>query len=395
MDFPKLLTDVPKKVENKDLDNILAYTVRQEVINLAGGLPDPSVFPHEQLRDIAERVLKENFDKALQYSPATGVPEFKKEIVSYLSRGLGITGITEDQILVSSGSQEALFALAMTTVSPGDYVFTENPTYYVAVSVFRAFDSVLSGAPIVKGQLNVDLLEGKVKETPPERRKLVYVMPNAQNPTGASMSEETKKHLLEVAERYDLTIVEDDPYSLINYEGKTPRPLKAMDKENRVIYMSTMSKVLAPGLRLGWMVADPYLVKAVTNVKQVIDLNTNTLSQYVAAYALKSRVIENNLENVRRVYTSKRNAMVDELSEVFKDKVEFVKPESGMFVFALFKGVNTRTALEKAIANSVLYLPGDSLYVSDPQYNSARLNFTYPSEDKIREGVRRLKKTFY
>ena len=394
MNPQELLTDVPKRVENPDLNNILAYTVKPDVINLAGGLPDPAVFPSEPLRDIAERVLKENYAAALQYSPATGVPEFKREIISFLSRNLGVEA-KEDQLLVTSGSQEALFALAMSIFRPGDVVFTENPTYYVAVSLFKAFEAVPVGAPMPSGQLDVNVLERKIKEVEPKRRKLIYVMPNAQNPTGASMTEETKRHLLEVAERYGLPVVEDDPYGMINYEGKSPRPLKAMDRNNQVIYMSTMSKVLAPGLRLGWMIGDKELVNAVSNVKQVIDLNTNTLSQYVAAYALRGRVIENNLNNIKRVYTSKRNAMVDELRDSFGDRTDFVKPESGMFVFSFFKGVNTRESLKEAVKRSVLYLPGDALYVSDPRYDAARLNFTYPSEDKIKEGIRRLRQAFY
>ena len=395
MNIRDLLTDLPRKVENPDLDKILAYTVRRDIISLAGGLPDPAVFPHEQLREIAETVLREDYAGALQYSPASGIPEFKRELISFMSRNLGINGVKDEEIMVSSGSQEALFVLAMSTLRTGDAVFTENPTYYVAVSLFKAFDAKLVGSPIVKGQLDVDSLEKKVKAVPPERRKLVYVMPNAQNPTGASMSEETKRYLLEVAERYDMTVVEDDPYSLINYEGKTPRPLKAMDKSGRVIYMSTMSKVLAPGLRLGWMVGDEGLIRELVKVKQVIDLNTNTLSQYVAARALKTKVIEGNIEKVKRIYTSKRNVMVDELNDSFKDRAEFVKPESGMFVFSFFKGVNTRALLERAVEKGVLYLPGDALYVADVRYDAARLNFTLPPEDKIREGVRRMKEAFY
>ncbi|WP_229657519.1 aminotransferase-like domain-containing protein [Thermogymnomonas acidicola] len=387
-------TEYVSRATNEDLERILAYAGRPGMISLAGGLPDPSVFPREELSEIAGMVIGEMGQDALQYSAAMGVPKLRERISRYMEEELGIGGQGPDSVLVTTGSQESLFSISMSLLREGDAVFTENPTYFVAYTVFREFGARVRPSPMEEDGIDTHSLEAAVRSEEPGRRKFIYVMPVAQNPTGASMGEEKKRHILEIASQYDLMVIEDDPYGLINYSGARPRPLKSMDGEGRVIYLSTFSKVLAPGLRIGWAAGDPGLLSSVSRVKQLIDLNTNTLSQYICSEALERRLIQRNIGRVVEAYRRKRDWMDQALRSEFGDRVSYVLPDSGMFIFARFQGVDTRKMVMRAVESGVLYLPGDSTFVSDPDYSTARLNFSYPGREEISEGIRRLGRVF-
>ncbi len=377
---------------NEDLDRILQNVNQKGLISFAGGLPDPSVFPIEELKIITAGILEKYGANALQYGSTYGVPELINGIKGFMKDKLKVKVKEDDKVLITNGSQEGLFSVTSTFINPGEYVITENPTYFVAVSVFKAINARVTGVPITPKGIDTYKLEERVRKlaNEGEKVKLIYVMPNCHNPTGISMSDETKKHLLEIASKYDLLVLEDDPYSLINYEGNDPIPLKAYDKDDRVIYMSTFSKILSPGLRLGWLFGNSEIIDKIMTSKQIVSLNTSNLVQYIAFEALSKGIVENTIRRVTNVYRRKRDVMKEAFKEYLGSLVNFENPQSGMFFFVKFNNVNTRKLLEGAIKAGVMYLPGDITYVEAPDYTTARFNFTYPNEEKIVEGIRRL-----
>jgi len=221
--------------------------------------------------------------------------------------------------------------------------------------------------------------------------KFIYVIPTCQNPTGISMSIDRRKHLMELASKYDLLIVEDNPYSYFLFDGIYVPPLKSMDTENRVVYMSTFSKIIAPGIRVGWVVGDKDLIRWIAMAKQAVDLHTSTLSQYIALEALRRGIIERNIPKIREAYKVKRDAMLDALAKYMPEQVTWTRPIGGMFVWASAQGIRTEDMLPMAVSKyKVAYVPGKSFYPDEDVHTSMRLNFTYPSVDMIYEGIRRL-----
>lgn len=383
------LSNFVLKATNEDLDRILQNVNNASLISFAGGLPDPSIFPSIEIGYIAYEAIQKNPISALQYGSTYGVPDLIEEIKKFMKDKLKIKINDDEKVLVTNGSQEALFSITSTFINPGDYVITENPTYFVATSVFKAFNSKIVGVNVNSNGIDVYKLEEKIKKLN-TKPKFLYVMPNCHNPMGVMMDEESKKHLIEIANKYDLLVIEDDPYSLINYEGKTPIPLKAYDSEERVIYMSTFSKILSPGLRLGWIYGNKKVVDKIAISKQIISLNTSTLVQHIAAEALRRGIVEKTIEKVIEVYKHKRDIMISAFEQYIGNIIEYEKPQSGMFFFVKFNNINTRDLLSYAIKSGVMYLPGDITFVEDTDFTTARLNFTYPSESMIIEGMRRL-----
>ncbi len=368
--------------------------IGRDVISLGGGIPDPSSFPIEDLREIFNHILLNESGKALQYGVTEGVYELREE----LARFVGRRGIKAEanNVLVTVGSQESIELLARILVDPGDIVVTENPTYLAALQVFRVYRPRLIGVPLDDEGMRVDLLEEKLRELRSQGRrvKMVYTIPTCQNPTGISMSDEKRKRLVELAEEYDFLIVEDDPYSYFLFEDVDRRLLKSMDDTGRIIYLSTSSKILAPGLRIGWTVADETIVSQMAMAKQAVTLHTPTLSQYVLLEALKRGVIEKQLPLLRRLYREKRDAMLKALDEHMPENVEWTKPLGGMFIWLKTpEKLDMKKLLPEALTKyKVGYVPGSAFHVDGGGHNTARLSYTYPPMDDIREAVARLAK---
>jgi len=378
-----------------EVREILALTENRKVLSLAGGLPGPEVFPKEDLARIASRVVEELGDSALQYSPTLGVMPFREAVADFV-RSKGVKVLSDDRVAVTTGSQEAIYLLAMTLINPKDAIIVESPTYLAALNVFRYYGAEFVSVPLDENGMKTELLEDKIKEAKSKglNVKLVYTVATCHNPTGVIMPDDRRKELLEVASKYDLLVIEDDPYSFFVFDEVPFTPLKTIDSEGRVIYLGTFSKILAPGLRLGYMVADRQITRMVELAKQMVDLHSSTLSQYIALYALKEGVVERTIQKARVVYREKRDIMVESLEKYMPEGSHWFKPRGGLFAFIyLPDGVDTSDMLPMAIERGVAYVPGRSFFSDGSGVNAMRINFSYLPPDKLREGIRLIAET--
>jgi 2-aminoadipate transaminase len=396
-DYTKYYSRLAQSIKASEVRELLAViSRRREVISLAGGIPDPEIFPKKQLAEIASYVIREYGDIALQYSETKGVPLVRETICDFLQKRKGIRCIEED-VLITSGSQMALDLIARVLIDPGDVVITENPTYLAAIGAFKNAGASFIGIPIDDRGMKTEILEEKLRSMSDEERrraKFIYTIPIAQNPAGVSMSRDRKKHLLEIASMYDLLIVEDDPYSFLVFEEGVDRStIKSMDSEERVIYLGTVSKILAPGLRIGWIVGHSDVVRKVELLKQYTDLHTSTLTQLITAEAIKRGVVDEVISQAVPRYRAKRDTMLKAIRDYFPDYTWYSKPIGGMFVFTyVFKDeFDAGKLLPKAIDEyKVAYVPGGSFHVDGTGKNSMRLNFSYPTHEQIEMGIERI-----
>jgi 2-aminoadipate transaminase len=387
-----LLSSRTKFMAASEIRELLRWATA-DVISFGGGMPDPSTFPVEDIAKIVSYVLEAYPHRALQYGPTEGVAELRQEIAKFSESYAGIKARPEN-IIVTVGSQEALELLGRVFIDPGDVVITENPTYMAALQAWRVYQPKLVGVPMDEHGMVVETLEETVKRLRAEgaRIKFVYTIPTAQNPSGLTMTQDRRKYLLEVAERYDLLVVEDDPYSYFLFEPIQVSPIKALDKSDRVIYLSTASKIFAPGFRLGWVIAGEEVVRWFNLAKQALNLNTSNFVQYIFLEGLRRNVVLKNLPHVRELYKRKRDAMLAALETYMPPGVSWTRPSGGMFIWATVPPhIDTRELLKVAASQyKVAFIPGHGFFVDQSVRNAMRLNFTYPSFEQINEGIRRL-----
>ncbi|MDT7874693.1 MAG: PLP-dependent aminotransferase family protein [Pyrobaculum sp.] len=392
MKIGDLLSSRTKFMTASEIRELLRWATA-DVISFGGGMPDPSTFPVEDIAKIVSYVLEAYPHRALQYGSTEGVVELRQEIAKFSESYAGIKTRPEN-IIVTVGSQEALELLGRVFIDPGDVVITENPTYMAALQAWRVYQPKLVGVPMDEHGMVVETLEETVKRLRAEgaRIKFVYTIPTAQNPSGLTMTQDRRKYLLEVAERYDLLVVEDDPYSYFLFEPIQVSPIKALDKSDRVIYLSTASKIFAPGFRLGWVIADEEVVRWFNLAKQALNLNTSNFVQYIFLEGLRRNVVLKNMPHVRELYKRKRDAMLAALETYMPPGVSWTRPSGGMFIWATVPPhIDTRELLKVAVSQyKVAFIPGHGFFVDQSVRNAMRLNFTYPTFEQINEGIRRL-----
>lgn len=394
--FDELLNPRVKKIRASEIRELLKLVKKsKDIISLAGGLPDPRYFPKEELAEITRNIIMKYGEYSLQYSETKGVYEVRKALSDFLYRTKGFKADPED-ILMTSGSQEGIHMLAEAFITPGDKVITESPTYLAALGAFRLAGADVVGIKIDDHGMRTIALEDVLKRlcALDIKPKFIYTIPVAQNPGGVTMSIDRKKHLLELASKYDLLVIEDDPYSFFLFDKNADATsLKALDKEDRVIYMSTASKILAPGIRLGWIVIPKDLTRRLELLKQYIDLHSPTLNQYILAEAIRIGLIERHVSKIAKIYKEKRDAMLKALDEFFPEYTWYSRPIGGFFVFTyVFKeGFDARRLLDQALKKyKVAYVPGQGFHPDGTGANSMRLNYSYPKIEQIWEGIRRL-----
>ncbi|MGC9181665.1 PLP-dependent aminotransferase family protein [Thermogladius sp.] len=394
--YDKFYSRLAVGIKASDIRELLAIIKhRKDVISFAGGIPDPKLFPKSELADIAREVILKYGDDALQYSETKGLIELREILSDFMRRTKGIQTDAED-LIITTGSQQALDIVARGMIDPGDVVVTENPSYLAAIGAFKIAGARLVGVEMDEHGMDTYKLEEKLRslKNSGERVKFIYTIPVGHNPAGTSLTLDRKKHIIELAEEYDVMVVEDDPYSYLIYEdGADTTPLKAIDKYGRVVYMSTVSKVLAPGLRIGWIAALDDLTRKFELVKQYLDLHSPTLTQFIVAEAVKKGLIDRVVKVATPYYKSKRDAMLSAMEDYLPDYVDYTKPIGGLFIFVKVnkEGFNTTKLLEVAIAKyKIAYVPGASFFVDGTGHNTMRINFSYPTFDEIYEGVRRL-----
>ncbi len=394
--YEKFYSRVAKSIQASEIRELLAIIKqRQDVISLAGGVPDPRTFPIDYLAKITYDIIKNKGAYALQYSETKGILEVREMLSEFLYKARGIV-VDAENVIITTGSQQGLDLIARALIDPGDVVITENPSYLAALGAFKIRGAELVGIKIDKNGMRTDILEDTVKKLVKEGKKIkfIYTIPVAQNPAGTTMPPERKKHLIEIANKYDILVVEDDPYSYFVFDDTVDvRPVKTWDTEDRVIYMSTISKILAPGLRIGWIAAPKMLTRKLELVKQYMDLHTPTLNQYIVAEAIRSGFILEHANKIAPIYKEKRDAMLKAIKDYFPENVWFTEPVGGFFVFVYVNkpGFDTKKLMKVALDKyKVAYVPGKSFHTDGSGANSMRLSFSFPPPEVIVEGIRRL-----
>lgn len=378
------------QMESSVIREILKVAEQPEVISFAGGLPAPELFPLDEIRAAFTGVLTDGDPSALQYSTTEGYPPLR-EYIAVRMREKGIEA-GPDNILITNGSQQALDLLAKLFVDPGDIVLVEKPSYLGAIQTFRSYQANFGPVPTDDQGMDVEALESAIKKLKP---KMVYLTPTFKNPTGVTMSLERRRAVARLLGRYGVPLVEDDPYGDLRYRGETIPPVKSFDDSGRVIYLSTFSKTIAPGLRLGWIVADHDLIRKLVLAKQGTDLHTGTLVQRAVHRYLEESDVSGHVLAIRREYGRRREVMLEEMRKNFPDCISWTRPDGGMFLWVTMpEHFNTFMLLDRAIKEKVAYVPGAPFYTTGEGHNTMRLNFSNSTPDRIKSGIRRLARLF-
>jgi 2-aminoadipate transaminase len=371
--------------------DLMAITARPEVISLAGGLPDTSTFPPRSFAAQMTKIAQESAAEALQYGPTEGFDETKDCILEVMAAE-GMLPDPED-IIVTTGGQQAIDLVCKTLVDPGDVVICEAPTYPGAVPVFCSYQADVVQIECDQDGMRIDLLEELLEKLRHKGRrpKFVYSVPTFQNPAGVTLSLERRARLVELARANELLVVEDSPYGLLRYGGEALPPLYQLDGGDFVIYLGTFSKILSPGIRLGWAVAPPPVMEKIVLGKQAADLCTSTLTQYfVREYFAEGRWRQ-YIEDLVEIYRGRRDVMLAALREHFPAEATWTKPQGGLFIWATLPDyIDTSDLLAKALRANVAFVPGQGAYVDGRGRHSMRLNFSGVGEEEIREGVQRI-----
>ncbi|MGA2687753.1 MAG: PLP-dependent aminotransferase family protein [Candidatus Korobacteraceae bacterium] len=384
-----------KSVKSSIIRELLKLTQRPEVISFAGGLPAPEVFPVARFQEACQRVLANQATTALQYGPTEGYRPLRELIVAQMGR-YGIVA-TVDNILITSGSQQALDLIAKLLINRGDRILVESPTYLGALQAFDLMGAEYVTVPVDDDGLQTCNMEQALRSGP----KFMYILPNFQNPGGVTLSRKRRDELVELSDRYGIPIIEDDPYGQLRYEGEHISPLVVLDRTNllrdngyklgNVIYLSTFSKVLAPGLRVAWIVAPPDVIAKLVQIKQSTDLHTSTFTQMVVYEAARDGFIDEHVKLIRATYKVRRDAMLSALNDFFPPEVSWTHPHGGLFLWVTMPpGVDSSRLLELALRQNVAFVPGEPFYPNGDTGSHMRLNFSNAAPEQIREGIRRL-----
>ncbi|MDL4841168.1 aminotransferase-like domain-containing protein [Aquibacillus rhizosphaerae] len=366
--------------------DILKVVNKGDVISFAGGMPDENLFPVDAIQGAFNKAITSG-NKALQYGETEGVFELREQLADRMAK----KGINRhpDNILVTSGSQQAIDLFARVMFNPGDIVLTENPTYLAAIQVFESYETnIVAVDSDDDGMIEEDLEEKIVRLKP----KCIYVVPTYSNPGGKVWSLERRKTLLALAKKYHVVIFEDDPYGDIKFDkASSPPSIASMDDNKIVLYTSTFSKTVVPAMRIGWIVGPHQIIRIMAQAKQATDLHTNSISQHALIHLINDFDLDGHIQSLRNTYLERMHVMKDLLEQVKSDDLSYIVPKGGMFFWVnMPKFVNTGELLKTAVDEGVAFVPGAPFYVSNPQQNTMRLNFTNASPEQIKIGMERL-----
>ncbi|MDH4465292.1 MAG: PLP-dependent aminotransferase family protein [Acidovorax sp.] len=383
-------------VETSAIRELFKLLGKPGIISFAGGFPDSAMFDVEGIRAASNAALTEEPGAALQYGATEGYNPLREQLAAFMA-SKGAQDVAADNLIVTTGSQQALDLLGKTLISPGDKVIVEGPTFLATIQCFRLYGAELISAPIDGNGVKTDELEKLIAEHKP---KFVYLIPTFGNPSGAMLSLGRRKAVLEMAVRHNTLVVEDDPYGDLYFGDVPPPSLLALSatvpgSRELLVHCGSLSKVLSPGLRVGWMIAPAELLAKATMCKQFSDAHTSTFAQATAAHYLKAGRMPATLANVRKVYAERAQAMGDALRSELGDAVDFVQPQGGLFVWARLTGAGGKVAdgnvlAKRAIEKGVAFVPGTPFFCAHPDHATFRLSFATADVDRIREGVARL-----
>jgi len=382
-----------RRMQSSAVRELLKLTEKPDLISFAGGLPAPEVFPIAEFREAAERVLTQSGAQSLQYSTTEGCARLREMIVRHTSR-YGIV-VQPENILITSGSQQALDLIGKVFLNSGDRIAVERPTYLGALQAWNAYQAQFLGIAMDDEGMRTDELESVLRSGP----KFLYALPNFQNPTGVTMSLKRRELLIEMADHFGVPIIEDDPYGQLRYEGDHLPSLNVIDARARdgkpfsgnVIYLSTFSKTLAPGLRLAWVVAPAEVILKLVQAKQGTDLHTSTFVQMVAYEIARGGFLDKHVQHIRAVYGARRDAILAALKRHMPPGVRWTKPQGGLFIWTILpEQMSATELLRTAIDERVAFVPGSAFYDDGSGQNTMRLNFSNATPERIEEGIARL-----
>ncbi len=393
MDYTPYFSKNALRMKRSEIRELLKLVNQPDMISLAGGLPAPDVFPVDELKDITDEVLEQEGRKALQYGPTEGDPRLKEELVKLMAKE-GIS-TTPDNILIITASQQGLDLLGKIFIDRKDTVVTESPTYVGAIQAFNAYSAHMETVECDEDGMVPEALDEKLRFLFEKgiKPKFVYLIPDFQNPSGVTLPKERREEILEIAEKYRMIIVEDTPYRQLRFEGKSEPPLKAMDKNGRVISLFTFSKILLPGFRLGWIVAPEKVIEKLVMAKQSADLCTSPFVQAITYRFLKKGSMNKQISLIVDQYRKKRDHMLNMLKRHMPKLkgLKWTKPKGGLFLWVtLPEYMNSRELFVRAVEKKVAFVVGPAFHPHEKCENSLRLNFSYSSFDQIEEGIKRL-----
>lgn len=388
--YTDLYSGATALIKSSEVRDLMSVTGRSDVISFAGGLPYIGGLPAEDIASAMDTVIRESYADAFQYGSTEGSDLLKNMLVEVMAEE-GLRAEPE-HVLVTTGSQQALDLLGRVLINPGDPIVVEGPTYIGALAAFRPADPEFITIPLDDSGMQVELLEAELERRADPPPKFIYVVPSFHNPGGVTLAQGRRVALLELARRRDLLLIEDNPYGMLRFEGEPLEPLAASDRR-RVVYVSTLSKIISPGIRTGWVLAPAPILERLAMFKQGADLCSSSLSQMFAEQFIRQGLWKKNLDNLRPIYRSRRDAMLAGLEEHFPDEARWTRPQGGLFIWVtLPRYLDTAKMLPLAILQKVAYVPGTAFFADGSGAHHLRLNFSYADEDRIAEGTKRLGK---
>jgi 2-aminoadipate transaminase len=394
MDWSLKLSERAKDMKASEIRELLKLMERKRIISFAGGMPLISLIPKRQIADIAEECLLDNASNSLQYCPTEGITMLRECLLG-LVREEGISNIGIENIAVTTASQQGLSLSGQVLIDHGDTIITEEPTYIGAIQAFKSCGANFLTIPLDKNGIKVDILEKELRVAEKKRIniKFIYLIPNFQNPTGLTLSLDRRLKVIELSKTYDVPLIEDDPYGEIRFGVKRLPSLIQLDKDKNTLSLRTFSKILSPGLRLGWVMGDVEIVNKITTAKQAADLCPSSITQFIAYGFIKRGLMKKYLNCVRKTYQAKRDRMIEALEKYFPEGVEWTRPSGGMFIWATVpKHIDTSQLLREAIEANIAFVPGIAFYPHRNDRCHMRLNFSLPTLREIEIGIKRLGK---
>ena len=373
-----------------EIRELLKFAADPSIISFGGGMPAPELFPVEEMKKVAVAVLEESGQSALQYATTEGNVKLREQIADRMNRKYQ-SKVALDDVLITSGSQQGLDFAGKIFINEGDVVLCESPSYLGAINAFKAYGPKFIEVPTDDHGMVIEELEKILDST--ENVKMVYVIPDFQNPSGKTWTMERRERFMEVINKHEIPVIEDNPYGELRFEGEILPSLKSMDTKDLVVFLGTYSKIFAPGLRIGWVCAAPEILQKFNFVKQSADLQSSTISQMEAAKFGEMYDLDAHVEKIKAVYKVRRDLMMKIMKEEFPEGVKWTYPEGGLFTWVVLpEHINARDLLKKCLEEKVAFVPGGAFFPNGGNENTFRLNYSNAPEDKLEEGMKRLAK---
>ncbi|MDI6723655.1 MAG: PLP-dependent aminotransferase family protein [Methanobacterium sp.] len=384
-----LFADRMNNVHKSFIREILKVTEEPDIISFAGGLPNPKSFPVKEIEEAVSKVLSQNGNEILQYSTTEGYLQLREYIAErYSKKGLKVNA---DEILITNGSQQGIDLVGKVFLNKGDKVLVESPTYLAAIQSFGLFEPEFKSVPLLEDGVDITALQKTFDEN---KIKLFYSVTNFQNPTGITYSKEKRQEVAEILKNEDTIFVEDNPYGEIRFLGEDIPPVKSYLEDG--VLFGSFSKIVSPGMRLGWIVANEEIMEKIIIAKQASDLHSNYFTQRVVYQYLIDNNVDEHIEKIKKMYRNQRNLMISMIKEHFPENVKYTEPEGGMFLWVtLPEDLSSLDLFDLAIKENVAFVPGNAFFADGSGENTLRLNFSNSDEEKIEEGIKRLGKAIY